>query len=63
MEVGQIFYSNQPNSKWLVWYEVFDVVGNLVSLYVYGKDTETFETKAYIQDLNDWIKNRVLFPA
>lgn len=63
MKIGQVYYSKQKNSEWLIWHEITAIDGNTVILSHYGKDTEEFESKFTKKEINYCIKKGILIPA
>ena len=63
MKVGQIFYSKQKDSEWLIWHEITAINGNRVTMAHYGKDTDSFESDFFKKEINYCIRNSILIPA
>lgn len=63
MKVGQIYYSKQKDSKWLIWHEITAIDGNIVTIAHYGKDTDEFESKFTKKEINYCLKKGLLFPT
>ena len=63
MNIGQIYYSKQKDSEWLIWHEITAINGNAVTLSHYGKDTEEFESEFTKKEINYCIKRGILIPA
>lgn len=63
MKIGQVYYSKQKNSEWLIWHEITAIDGNIVTIFHYGKDTDEFESKFTKKEINYSIKKRLLIPA
>ena len=63
MKVGQIFYSKQKDSKWLIWHEITKINGNMVTMAHYGKDTDPFESDFSKKEINYCIRKCILIPA
>lgn len=63
MKVGQVFYSKQKDSEWLIWHEITAIEGNVVTLANYGKDTDEFESRFYKKEINYCLRHGLLFPA
>lgn len=63
MKVGQVYYSKQKNSEWLIWHEITAIDGNTVTLAHYGKDTDEYESNFTKKEINYSIKKGILIPA
>ena len=63
MKVGQIFYSKQKDSEWLIWHEITDINGNIVTMAHYGKDTDSFESDFFKKEINYSIRKGFMVPA
>lgn len=63
MKVGQVYYSKQKDSEWLVWHEITSIEGNMITLAHYGKDTVSFESKFTKKEIVYSIKKGILIPA
>lgn len=63
MKIGQVYYSYQNDSKWLIWHEITAVDGNIITLVHYGKDTDEFESTFTKKEIAYCIKKGILFPA
>ena len=63
MKKGQVYYSKQKNSEWLVWHEIISIEGNTITLAHYGKDTDSFESKFTKKEISYSIKKGLLIPA
>lgn len=63
MKKGQVYYSKQKNSEWLVWHEIISIEGNIITLAHYGKDTDSFESKFTKKEISYSIKKGLLIPA
>ncbi len=63
MKVGQVYYSKQKNSEWLIWHEITAIDGNIITLAHYGKDTNEFESKFTKNEIGYCIRNGLLFQA
>lgn len=63
MKVGNVYYSKQKNSAWLVWHEITAIEGNIVTLSHYGKDTDAFESKFTKKEIFYSLRKGILIPA
>ena len=63
MKVGQVFYSKQKDSEWLIWHEITKINGDDVTMAHYGKDTDSFESNFSKKEINYCIRKGILFPA
>lgn len=58
--VGDIFYSTQKGSEWLIWHEIDSIDNGLVEITHYGKDTEMFTNKITEKDVKYCIRKGLL---
>ena len=63
MKVGQVFYSKQKDSEWLIWHEIMHIDGDMVVLSNYGKDTAPEEVKFTKKEIRYCIRKGLLIPA
>ena len=63
MKVGQIFYSKQKNSEWLIWHEIMFIDGDMITLSNYGKETDYHEVKFTKKEIRYCIRKGILIPA
>lgn len=63
MKVGQVYYSKQKNSEWMVWHEITAIEGTIVTLSHYGKDTDAFESNFTKKEISYCTKKGILIPA
>lgn len=63
MKIGQVYYTKQKDSEWLIWHEITAIDGNMVTLAHYGKDTDEFESKFTKKEINYCIRKGLLIPA
>ena len=63
MKVGQIFYSKQKNSEWLIWHEIMSIDGDMVVMSNYGKETPPHDVKWRMKEIRYMIRSGMLIPA
>lgn len=63
MKVGQVFYSKQKNSEWMIWHEITAIKGNMITMAHYGKDTAEYESNFTKKEINYCIRKGLLIQA
>ena len=63
IEAGQVFYSKQKDSEWLIWHEITAIDGDMITLSNYGKETDSHEVNFTKKEIRYCIRKGMLIPA
>lgn len=63
LKIGDVYYSEQNGSEWLIWHEIQKIENNVVTLWNYGHDTECFSSSLYVKEIKSMIRKGMLKKA